>query len=253
MSPGRPVDPEPTSLRESWEAHAGEWLAWAGVPGHDSYWRFHREAFFALLPAPGRLTVDVGCGQGRVTADLVARGHTVVGVDGSPTLAAAAADRGIAACVGDAASLPLGDGVADCVVCFMVLQDVDRFAGAIAETARVLRPGGRMAWAVVHPVNSAGRFEPGPGSGDDPAPPFVIRQPYYRVQRYADEVERDGLVMTFHSEHRPLQDYAGALADAGFVIERLIEPTEPDPDDPWYRMPLFLDVVCRLEGAEGPG
>jgi len=75
----------------------------------------------------------------------------------------------------------------------------------------------------------------------------VIRKPYYDVQRYADEVERDGLVMTFHAEHRPLQDYTEALADLGFVIERMIEPTEPHPSDKWCRLPLFLDVLCRYE------
>jgi len=257
MSPGTPGEPAQGSLREAWETHAGDWLAWSGAPGHDSYWRFHRDAFFELVPAPGHLTVDLGCGQGRVAADLAAAGHRVLGVDGSPTLAAAAAGRGLAVSVGDAASLPLADDVADCVVCFMVLQDVDRYASAIAEAARVLRPGGRMAWSIVHPVNSAGRFEHDPAAehpgGGVAAPPFVIRARYFDVARYADEVERDGLVMTFHSEHRPLQDYAGALAEAGFVIERMTEPTEPDRGDQWHAMPMFLDVVCRYVGADDGG
>ncbi len=261
MSPGTPVEPTPGTLRQAWETHAGDWLAWSGAPGHDSYWRFHRDAFFELVPAPGHLTVDLGCGQGRVGADLSAGGHRVVGVDGSPTLAAAAAGPGRAVCVGDVASLPLADDVADCVVCFMVLQDVDHYARAIAEAARVLRPGGRMAWSIVHPVNSAGRFEHDPTAGGrghrapggPGAPPFVIRARYFDVARYADEVERDGLVMTFHSEHRPLQDYTGALADAGFVIERMTEPTEPDRNDPWFAMPMFLDVVCRYVGPDADG
>ena len=44
----------------------------------------------ALLPAAGRVTLDVGCGEGRVAGDLVGGGHTVTGVDTSPTLLAAA-------------------------------------------------------------------------------------------------------------------------------------------------------------------
>jgi hypothetical protein len=32
------------------------------------------------------------------------------------------------------------------------------------------------------------------------------------------------------------------LYDAGFVIERLREPTETDPDNAWHRMPLFLHI-----------
>jgi len=36
------------------------------------------------------------------------------------------------------------------------------------------------------------------------------------------------MTVTFHGEHRPLQAYTKALADAGFVIERLREPTNLD-------------------------
>lgn len=53
-------------LRQAWERHAPEWIAWARTPGHDSYWKFHRESFLPLVPGPGRLTVDLGCGEGRV-------------------------------------------------------------------------------------------------------------------------------------------------------------------------------------------
>ena len=66
------------SLREAWEEQAPNWIRWARAEGHDSYWVFHREAFLASLPPPGRLTLDVGCGEGRVTRDLRALGHRVV-------------------------------------------------------------------------------------------------------------------------------------------------------------------------------
>ncbi|TMA36985.1 MAG: methyltransferase domain-containing protein [Deltaproteobacteria bacterium] len=45
-----------------------------------------RDQFLALLPPPRRLTLDLGCGEGRLSRDLETRGHRVVGVDGSPTL-----------------------------------------------------------------------------------------------------------------------------------------------------------------------
>ena len=48
--------------------------------------------------------------------------------------------------------------------------------------------------------------------------------------------------MTFHSEHRPLHDYTDALADAGFLIERIREVGDPDPADKWHRVPLFLHL-----------
>ena len=46
------------NLAESWEAEASQWIRWARRPGHDSYWRYHRDQFLNLLPSPGRLTVD---------------------------------------------------------------------------------------------------------------------------------------------------------------------------------------------------
>ena len=37
-------------MRKAWDLHAGEWISWARAPGHDSYWRFHREAFLRWFP-----------------------------------------------------------------------------------------------------------------------------------------------------------------------------------------------------------
>jgi hypothetical protein len=54
------------SLSEHWERHAADWTRWAREPGRDSYRRFHRDRFLVLVPAPGRLTLDVGCREGRL-------------------------------------------------------------------------------------------------------------------------------------------------------------------------------------------
>ncbi len=93
----------------SWEDQAENWLAWARTPGHDAYCSY-RDAFFPLLPAPGRRTLEVGCGEGRVARDLTARSHRVVGLDSSLVLLrhAAAADAGGRYVRADASALPLG-------------------------------------------------------------------------------------------------------------------------------------------------
>jgi len=236
--------PEPQlPLREAWEAYADDWTRWAREPGHDSYWLFHRERFMELLPEPGKLTLDVGCGEGRVTRDLKAQGHRVIGLDVSPTMVAnaRAADPDGEYQIADGAALPFGEGEADLIVAFMSLHDMDEMPAAVAEAARVLAPGGRLCAAVVHPINSAGRFE-----SDEPDSPFAINGSYYDRKRYSDAVERAGLPMVFHSRHWTMEDYSRALERAGLLVERVREVA--DPTHPrWSRIPLFLHVRARPE------
>ncbi len=226
------------SLGEAWEQEALAWAAWARAPGHDSYWQFHRDRFLDLLPPPGRLTLDLGCGEGRLARDLKALGHGVVGVDSSPTLArlASEADPSLEVHVGDAARLPFVEGAFDLVCAFMSLMDMDDMAGAVREAARVLEPGGRLCIAVVHPLNSAGRFVE---KTDDS--PFVLEGSYFERRRYDESLERDGLRMTFHSIHWTLEDYLRALTDARLLIEQLREVTD-EKHPRWRRAPLFLHV-----------
>jgi SAM-dependent methyltransferase len=224
-------------LDEGWNQHAQEWITWARTPDHDSYWTFHRDAFLPLVPKPGKLTVDIGCGEGRVTRDLRALGHRVVGVDRSFTMAAAAAEGVV---VADATRLPFASGSTDCAVAFMSLHDIDQMAETVREVARILIPGGHFVIAIVHPINTAGAF------GEDRSGPYVIPGSYYEPRILADTVERDGLRMTFHNAHRPLQTYTEALTDAGFAITRLREPTTPVPDSAWHRIPLFLNIASQL-------
>jgi len=64
----------------------------------------------------------------------------------------------------------------------------------------------------------------------------------------ADTVERDGLTMTFHSEHRPVEAYFMALEKAGLLVEALREPGVPESaihseeGRRWRRVPLFLHL-----------
>jgi SAM-dependent methyltransferase len=212
-------------LRESWEAHAAEWIEWARAPGHDSYWRFHRDQFLRLLPPPGRQTIDIGCGEGRLTRHLKELGHHVIGVDASSSLVAAARelDPKMDVRLADAAALPFDNAIADLAIAFMSLHDIDAMTAAVRETARVLESGGRLCLAIVHPINSAGRFETERADAG-----FVIKGDYLQPFRFADTIQRDGLSMTFHSRHRPLESYLLALEESGFLIEALREPSVPD-------------------------
>lgn len=243
------------TLRDAWEAEAHNWVAWARRPGHDSYWQFHRDRFLQILPPPVGLALDLGCGEGRFPRDLKKRGYEVIGVDASPTLIEAAqeADPDGDYRVADAASLPLADASVQLVTALLSLHDMDDMQGAIAESARVLVPDGRLCAAVVHPVNSAGKFESSTADA-----PFIIRESYFEQRRYTDVIERDGLRMTFTGHHRPLEAYFVALESAGFQVERLLEvpDTTDPPGDRWQRLPLFLHfrVLKTMNIREGrPG
>lgn len=230
------------SLRDAWEAEAPNWIRWVREAKHDSYWGFHREAFFALVPPAGVLTLEIGCGEGRVARDLAARGHRVVGVDSSPTLVAAAqeADPSGDYRIADAAALPLPDGAADLVIAFMVLHDVENLDAVVQEVGRVLRTGGALAGAIVHPINAAGEFE-----GGEPGSPFVIRRSYLDARKYESAAELAELRMMFHSMHRPLEEFAAAFERAGLLVRTVREPRAPGAEGArWRRIPMFLDFVC---------
>src|SRR5258706_14317125 len=114
-----------------WERHANGWIALTrSAPDYDL---FIKPSFLDLVPDPGRLTLDVGCGEGRLARELTALGHHVVGIDGSPGLARAARTAGPPTFValGAASPLPVAPGIADLVVSFMVLRDVDDLQQAV--------------------------------------------------------------------------------------------------------------------------
>lgn len=237
------------TLRDAWDRRAAAWTAFARTPGHDLWYeRVNLPSFLALLPEPGRATLDLGCGEGRLGAVLTGLGHRVTGVDASPALAALAREHH-AVVEADAAALPFADASFDLVVAFMSLHDMDDVEAVVQEAARVLEPGGRFCLAVEHPLQKAGSWlDP-----EDAASPFVVDRAYLEERRSATTVDRDGVRMEFVSVDRPLGAYGRALEEAGLLIEALREPV---PDDEllrlrpraakWRRVPIFLQLRCTL-------
>jgi ubiquinone/menaquinone biosynthesis C-methylase UbiE len=224
------------SLRAAWDGQAENWIAWNRNNRDDTFYRFHGERFFELVPEPGALTLDIGAGEGRVGRALHERGHTVVELEGSPTMARASAELGGIAVAGDAACLPFPSSIADVAIAFMSLHDVDDMPGAVLEIARVLKSGGALVMAIVHPINSAGEWSE--------SETFSLYQDsYFKERVYSDSIEHDGLPMTFNSRHRPLDAWSGALEAAGFTIEAIREVG--DEEGKWTRVPLFLDLRAR--------
>ena len=207
------------TLWEEWEARADAWIEWARRPGHDGFWEGTWPELVAVLPARPGFVVEVGCGEGRVGRQMQALGHPVVGVERSPTLARAAARHAtpIAVVQGDAARLPLRDRCVDTAIACMSLLDIDDLGATVDEIARVVRPGGHLCVALVHPFSSAQDAE------TMRLPHSVVTESYLAERRYEAHMERDGLEMTFTSMHRSLSCYLGAFFSAGFVAEALRE------------------------------
>jgi SAM-dependent methyltransferase len=121
------------------------------------------ERFF---PDSGRL-LDLGCGAGRTTAALEARGFDVVGVDVSrPMARETSVATGVPCVVGDASRLPFSADSFDCVLFSYngldELQPERARHAALAEVRRVLVPGGRLAFSSHNVVRQFVPFPPTP-------------------------------------------------------------------------------------------
>jgi ubiquinone/menaquinone biosynthesis C-methylase UbiE len=226
-----------------WESEAENWLRWARTPGHDAYWYF-RDAFFDhIVPAPGRRTLEIGCGEGRVARELTARGHRVTAIDNALTLLRYARQAGPTARYARAESraLPFPDRCFDLAVAYNSLQSLQRAAdmtATIREAGRVLDRGGRLCACVAHPVTDLGRF-----LGDDADGLFALRQRYFETLHVEDTVHQQGLTMTFRGWTYSLEHYAQALEQAGFRLEAMREPRPTGAAgryERWRRIPLFL-------------
>lgn len=102
----------------------------------------------AQVPVGAARVLDIGCGLGRLTAQLTAPGREVLGVDLSPEMiararVAGAGMPGLSFACGDAFEMDLTAGRFDCVLSVAVLHHVDAEA-AIARMIQLLAPGGRL-------------------------------------------------------------------------------------------------------------
>ena len=122
-----------------------------------SFWqdpRWRRALVDEVAPRDGERILDVATGTGMVAAELLARARcSVVGLDQSPEMLAAARRRFATAATsgrvelvaGEAEALPFPDASFDALTFTYLLRYVEDPAATMRELARVLRPGGRIA------------------------------------------------------------------------------------------------------------
>jgi SAM-dependent methyltransferase len=208
-----------------WEDHAEWWIDGFTEGADPEYSEQILPLAVAELAGFDRV-LDVGCGDGQISRLLAAEGAAVVGVDPTWNQIRVAAERGGGAVFArsGAAELPFAAGSFDAAVACLVFEHIDDVDGAIAEVARVVRPGGRFAFFLNHPLLQT------PGSGwiddhtVDPPEQYWRIGPYLVEQDSVEQVEQ-GVFIRF--VHRPLSRYLNALAEHGLVLERMVEPAPP--------------------------
>ncbi len=111
----------------------------------------HEALGLALGPLDALLVLDVGCGTGILTRALARRSARAVGVDPAPRMVAKArenrADVSATYVVATAESLPFADSSFDAATASFTVHHWRDAGRGIAELARVLRSGGRLAIA----------------------------------------------------------------------------------------------------------
>lgn len=178
-------------------------------------------AVAAVVEARPRRILEVGCGWGEL-AEWLARetGADVVATDVSPRMVELARERGVDARIADVQALPFGDGTFDVAVAAWMLYHVPDLETAIAELARVLRPGGRLV-AVTNSAFHLQELRELVGSGPSPST-FTRENGDELLSRRFAHVRREDVDGTFSfADRSAVEEYVRASISMSPFVENL--------------------------------
>lgn len=120
--------------------------------------RRRQASFDALRPSPGETILDIGCGNGMLTAELaraVGKEGSVIGIDPSEDMRAAGVKRcqgypWVEFLDGLANEIPVKDAVADKAVSVQTFEYIEDVEGAVTDAMRCLKPNGRLVISDLH-------------------------------------------------------------------------------------------------------
>lgn len=186
-----------------------------------------------VLPhARSRRVLEVGCGTGLVLERVAAVASEAHGVDVSPGMLAKAKGRGLSVSVADARKLPFDDASFDLVYSFKVLAHVPEIETALAEMARVTRPGGRIVYELYNRRSLR----------------YLAR--LWAGARSIGSAHAESDISTRWDDSRR----ARALAPPGTVVEELVGVRVATPAAALFEVPVLGGALARVEKrlARGP-
>lgn len=171
-----------------------------------------------LDPQPGLRYLDLGSGDGRVSATVEQTGSKVVGVDLNEDLVRRASQPSLVARL---PALPAGSSTFDGAYAVLVLEHLEDIQPIFQETARVTKTGGVMAMVSNHPVWTAPNSTP---FEDDDGE--ALWRPGAYFSDGTTDIAVEGGTVTFY--HRSIGGLLNAAADAGWSLEKMIERPHHD-------------------------
>ena len=150
-------------------------------------------------PIAGKRALDLGCGTGRHTLALAEAGAHVTALDQSPEMMALARQKlqryPVEWILHDLpAPLPFPDGTFALAIAGLVVEHIANLPALLQETARVLRPDGRLVLSCLHPDRTAAG----------------------QRARFIDP--HTGVRRPITTYHRSISDYLTAAAQAGLAL-----------------------------------
>ncbi|MCA1469785.1 methyltransferase domain-containing protein [Bradyrhizobium sp. IC3195] len=192
---------------------------------------------------PGETVLDVGTGTGVVAITAARAGASVTGLDLTPALLDVARENAQIARLatvqwfeGDAENLPFPDGQFDVVLSQFGHMFAPRPDVAVAEMRRVLKPGGRVAFATWPPEHFVGRMFAFVGKNSPPPPPGAAPPPQWGSPGTVAERLGDKFEAPFFSRgimHFPalsLSHYREFAERSMGPMQKLMEASAEEPE-----------------------
>ncbi len=185
----------------------------------------------------GKLVLDAGCGPGRHSKKLIAKGARVTGVDISSEMVNFAREH----CgnkgsfiTGDISKVRFEPSSFDLIISSLSLMYLKDVTPVIRNFYKWLKPGGRLIFSLYHPVR------------------FLHKIDDFDFSKSRKVwIHLDGCDVTVFNYYHPMEQYFDALITSGFEVRKYVEPLLPRRYKGWpednYRIPRSLVIEARKQ------